>query len=197
MGNYVRLIVRCCFCCIPPSWRLIFVLQEQIKNSVWTKAVSWIFLHDARALPAWSIKRRRRWSKKPWNETRPSSQGRTGEIDGNLWIFRVVRNLSTKNPWWWGGWGPLGRFGCICPCIGLRVLFFNENVAWYTSNGNQATVKHGFLSKLFTASRYFCHLFLKNPTVRKGAKWGPSFALVQGLKNSEDSMKVFGPQCRV
>ena len=67
-----------------------------------------------------------------------------------------------------------------------------------TSNGNQATVKQSFLSKLFTSSRCFCHLFLQKPTVRKGAKMGAhSFALVQGLKNRESSMKVFGPQCGV
>ena len=150
--NYVQLIVRCCFWCIPLQvGELTSFCNVLQKHSVWTKLASSVFRHEW-ALPVWSTQQalemieealERNKSKQP----RP----RTWETDGNWWIFRVGWKSFHKKIH-----GDEGDVGCFwwfinCPCIGWRVLFFKCCLIYCTSNGHQATVKHGFLSKLFTS----------------------------------------------
>ena len=154
---YVQLIVRSCFCCIPPSWRMIFVVS------------------------AWSNRCRPwRWSKKPWNETSPSSQGlETGE---NRWKCVDLPSWWMTSPskiegWWgltmrafglrWSTWRAL----IIQATYERLILFFKCCLICFKWTSNHCEAWFPF-EVVHILQGCFCYLFFQNPTVSKGAKWG-------------------------
>lgn len=72
-SNSLFVVVVVVVRCMPLKYGDCF---SSCKTRVWTKTASWIFS----TVPAWSTQRPRRWLKKPWNETGPSNQGRTGKV---------------------------------------------------------------------------------------------------------------------
>ena len=149
-----------------------------VKIMFSTKAACWTFLRDAgtagveqrKALEMIEEALERNKSKQPRQK-----------------IFRVVRNLPTKSPWWWWAFGLfLQMMGVWAVSDDLYQFPWNWMKGFVqvlrccldllTSNGNQAAVKHGFLSKVFTSYRHFCYLFFKHPTVpKRGPKQASQF----------------------
>lgn len=84
------------------------------------------FSSAMRALPAWSTVAgpgddRRSLETKRVQAAKVWDLEKVMEIGGSS---QLIRNLLTKNPWWWGGWRPLGRFWWFTwICV--------SNVVWY------------------------------------------------------------------
>ena len=117
------IIVLSCFWCLPPSWRIICVVQ---KSCFEQKRLAGRF-PAMRALPASSTHRPWRWSKKPCSkQPRPNC-----EIGGNLWTVGVVRNLPQNVH---GGEGVWAVSDGLYNALVLDEGYCFAIVAWYTSN---------------------------------------------------------------
>ena len=134
------------------------------------------------ALPAWSAERPWKWSKKPWHETSPSSQGGTVKSVEILWTLGVVRHLPTKSPWWRGTWGCFLMF-CIVPFYWMKgfvfqllldILQMDIKPPW-----RMVSFRSCYILKVFLPC-----IFPKPDGAEGGAETSLTvLALLQGLKN--------------